>query len=226
MTAQTTTPAAGFTRTDAPTERIGAARPTTGPAYEPAPRPGYDRPAYDRPAYDTPTYDTGADRRDPYAFEIDNIARAPRLETGERPQVDAARLWTGGIATAVVAALIGLVGTLVARVLEQLVPHAGTVVAGNQQTILLCTLAAIGALAATGIAHLLLASTPRPLAYLGWIVGLVTVIAVVLPFLSGRPLTTALTQAVIHLVIGIAIGSLVSGAAAAASREYRRARSL
>jgi hypothetical protein len=218
MTTQTTTPAAGFTRTDAPTERIGAARPTTGPAYEPAPRPGYDRPAYDRPAYDTPTYDTGADRRDPYAFEIDNIARAPRLETGERPQVDAARLWTGGIATAVVAALIGLVGTLVARVLEQLVPHAGTVVAGNQQTILLCTLAAIGALAATGIAHLLLASTPRPLAYLGWIVGLATAVATVLPLTtSASPITGAAT-AIINLVIGLAIGSLVAGAAIAATR--------
>ena len=37
-------------------------------------------------------------------------------ETGHRRQpVDAARLWTGGLATAVVAALVALVGVLIAR---------------------------------------------------------------------------------------------------------------
>jgi hypothetical protein len=145
-----------------------------------------------------------------------------------KPGINVARLWSGGVATAVVAALIGLVGVLVARAVFQ-VAFAGSKEAGalgDYNTVLLCAGAAVAALAATGLAHLLLLGTPRPLSYLGWIIGLVTVIAVVLPFLSGRPLTTALTQAVIHLVIGIAIGSLVSGAAAAASREYRRARSL
>jgi hypothetical protein len=44
-------------------------------------------------------------------------------------------------------------------------------------TVLLATLAAIAALAATGIAHLPLVSTPRPMAYLGWIVGLATAAA-------------------------------------------------
>jgi hypothetical protein len=155
-----------------------------------------------------------APRRDPLAFEIDTISRAPRLETGERPEVDAARLWTGGVATAVVVALIGLVGTLIARVLEQLVPHAGTVVgaaADNQATILLCTLAAVAALAATGIAHLLLVSTPRPLAYLGWIVGLGTAVATVLPLTTAASPVTGAATAIIHLVIGLAIGSLVAG---------------
>jgi hypothetical protein len=143
-----------------------------------------------------------------------------------RPRINAARLWSGGVATAVVAALIGLVGVLVARAVFQ-VAFAGSKEAGalgDSNTVLLCVLAAVAALAATGLAHLLLLSTPRPLSYLGWIVGLVTVIAVVLPFLSGRPLPAALTQALIHLVIGMAIGSLVTGAAASASREYRQAR--
>ena len=71
-------------------------------------------------------------------------------------------------------------------------------------------------MAATGLAHLLLLGAPRPLAYLAWIVGLVTAVAAVLPFLSGRPLPEVLAQSIIHLVIGLAIGSLVLGAAASA----------
>ena len=84
------------------------------------------------------------------------------------------------------------------------------------------TMAALAAIAATGLAHLLVLSTPRPLAYLGWIIGLVTAAAVVTPFLSNRPTGIALAQALIYLVIGLAIGSLVPGAAASAMRSSRR----
>jgi hypothetical protein len=62
--------------------------------------------------------------------------------------------------------------------------------------------------------ELLLVATPRPLSYFGWIVGLATAAAAVLPILSADPLPVALAQSVIHLVIGLAIGSLVAGAAA------------
>jgi hypothetical protein len=141
-----------------------------------------------------------------------------------RPRVDAARLWSGGVATAVVAALIGFVGVLVVRAVFQVAlsgsREAGAL--GDSSTVVLCVLAAVAALAATGLAHLLLLGAPRPLAYLGWIVGLVTAIAALLPFLSGRPLPEAFAQAIIHLVIGMAVGSLVTGAAATASREVRR----
>ena len=79
----------------------------------------------------------------------------------------------------------------------------------------LCVSAALAALLATGLAQLLLIATPQPLAYFGWVVGLVTAAAVFLPLLAG--LTAAsVAEAVIHLVIGIAIGSLVSGSAASA----------
>jgi hypothetical protein len=139
---------------------------------------------------------------------------------GHRPRVDAVRLWSGGLATAVVAALIGLVGVLIVRALLRIGLYAPSSAGplGDSDTIVLCVTAALAALAATGLAHLLLLSTPRPLAYLGWIVGLVTTAAAVAPFLSGQPLPTKLAACVIHIVIGIAIGSLVSGAAAVASR--------
>ena len=155
----------------------------------------------------------------PGAFAIDNTVRTPRFDDEvERPQVDAARLWTGGLATAVVAALIGLVGVLVVQAVEHTVPHTGTLFAAGPATALLCVGAAIAALVATGLAHLLLVSTPRPLAYLGWIVGLATAAAAVLPLTAGLPLAAALAEGVLHLVIGLAIGSLVAGAAMAATR--------
>ena len=142
----------------------------------------------------------------------------------DRPPVDATRLWVGGLATALVAALIALVGVLVARALLRvpLFAPADAGAFGDQDTLLLCVLAAAAALVATGLAHLLLLGAPRPLAYFSWIVGLVTTAAVVVPFLGGAPLAVAFVQAVIHLVIGLAIGSLVSGAATSASRPARQ----
>ncbi len=136
------------------------------------------------------------------------------------PQINAAKLWSGGVATAIVAALIGLVGVLVVRVLLQAVPGArGLSDFDNSGAIFICSAAAVAALIATGLAQLLLLGTPRPLAYLGWIVGLLTAISVVWPFLSNRPILANVALAVIHLIIGLAIGSLVTGAAAAASRR-------
>jgi hypothetical protein len=136
------------------------------------------------------------------------------------PRINVARLWSAGIATAIVAALIGLVGVLVVRAVFKIAVYAPSEAGafGNSATVLLCVLSAVAALAATGLVHLLLLGTPSPLSYFGWIIGLLTVVAVVLPFLSGAPLVTAAATAVIHLVIGLAIGSLVSGAAASAIR--------
>ena len=140
------------------------------------------------------------------------------------PVLDATRLWTGGLATAAVAALVGLVGTLVARVLFHYAPvgTAATPALTTTNAGLLCLFAAVAALAATGVAHLLTVSTPDPLSYLGWIIGLSTAAAVVVPLLGGIPMAAAITLAVVNLVIGLAIGSLVVGATAAAYRPAAR----
>ena len=141
-----------------------------------------------------------------------------------RPVLDATRLWTGGLATAAVAALVALVGTLVIRVLVEYAPvgtsTAHAIAGGNAGV--LCLFAALAALAATGIAHLLVISTPDPLSYLGWIIGLSTAAAVVLPLLGTLPLVAALATAVVNLTIGLAIGSLVVDAAGAAFRPAAR----
>jgi hypothetical protein len=148
-------------------------------------------------------------------------------DTGRRPAgpaLDATRLWTGGLATAAVAALVGLVGTLVIRVLFEYAPvgTAATHAFTTSNAGLMCLFAAVAALAATGVAHLLIVSTPDPLSYLGWIIGLSTAAAVVLPLLGGIPMAAAISIAVVNLVIGLAIGSLVIGTAMSARRPAAR----
>ena len=141
-----------------------------------------------------------------------------------RTEVNVGRLWAGGVAAAVVAALIALVGLLVARALFQLAVLSPKKYGafGDDTTVQLCVIAAVAAILATAVAHLLLVSTPTPLSYFGWIVGLLTVAAVVVPFLSESSWPIKLAESVIHLVIGIAIGGLVSNAAVSASRLARR----
>jgi hypothetical protein len=143
-----------------------------------------------------------------------------RAPEPDRPRVDAGKLWPGGIATAVVAALVAIVGVLLCRWLFD-VPllsprHDGAY--GDVHTTDLVLAAAAAALLATGLAHLLLLSTPRPLTFLGWIIGLATVLAVLLPFSTTAPLDAKVATAAVDLVLGIAIGSLLSGVAARSIR--------
>ena len=141
---------------------------------------------------------------------------------GTRPQgrVDAGRLWSGGAATAVVAALVALVGVLVCRWLFNiplLAPEKDGAY-GDAHTTMVVLLAAAAALVATGLAHLLLLGTPRPLTFLTWIIGLATVLAVLLPFSTSAPLTAKIATGAVDLVLGVAIGSLISGVAARSVR--------
>lgn len=140
-----------------------------------------------------------------------------------RPAVDARQLWAGGIATAVVAALIAVVGVLASRWLFHvpiLAPRRDGAY-GDAHTTGLVLLSAAAAIVATALAHLLAMSTPRPTLFLGWIVGLVTVVAILLPFSTTAPLTAKIATAIISLVLGIAIGSLVTSVVDRAVRAGR-----
>jgi hypothetical protein len=134
--------------------------------------------------------------------------------------VDAGRLWTGGVATALVAALVALVGVLICRGLLDvpvLAPtEEGTL--GGTSTFRLVGLVALAALLATGLLHLLLLSTPRPLRFFSWIVALATAAAALAPFLTDADLDEKVATATIYLAIGISIGSLLSGVARSAMR--------
>jgi Family of unknown function (DUF6069) len=142
----------------------------------------------------------------------------PPQERGSTPDrtVDARQLWSGGAATAVVAALIALVGILVCRWLFNvplLAPRQDGAW-GDASTAGYAFAAAAAALAATAIMHLLLMATPRPLVFFNWIMALGTVVAVAYPFGTTAPLSQQVATAVINLVLGATIGSLLNGTAA------------
>jgi hypothetical protein len=138
-------------------------------------------------------------------------AARPRREATFSPT----RLWTGGVVTAVIAALLAVVGFLiVGNVLGQSVlgvkpggdPFAPSMVAYAFS-------GAVAALLATAVMHLLMLGTPRPFFYFGWIGGLCTVIAVLIPLVTTQHWDVKGATAAANLVLGIAITVLVQGTA-------------
>lgn len=142
----------------------------------------------------------------------------------ERPGIDAGRLWAGGIATAVVAALLAVVGLLIARGLFNVAVLApkGDGIWGDASTTTYAIIAALAALAATGLMHVLSLATPTPGQFFGWIMVLVTLIAVVLPLTLTVELSTKIATALINLVLGLAIATIVSNMAESARTLHRR----
>jgi len=125
------------------------------------------------------------------------------------------------VATAVVAGLIALVGILVCRWLFKvpiLSPQRDGAW-GDASTAGYVFASAAVALAATGMMHLLLLSTPYPRVFFGWIIGLATVVAVVYPFSTTAPVSQKVATALVNLVLGVAIGSLVGEVSRRAGRR-------
>ena len=106
--------------------------------------------------------------------------------------VNAGRLWAGGVATAVVAALAVLAGVLITRGvlgISVLAPKTANNF-GNSATAVYALLAAGAALLATALLHMLLLGTPRPFAFFAWITALADVIAAAAPFTQPAPLAS------------------------------------
>jgi hypothetical protein len=134
---------------------------------------------------------------------------------------DASRLWAGGAATALVAALVAIVGILIARGLADVAILApkGSGLWGNANTATYAIVSAVVALAATGLMHLLAVATPKPTVFFGWIMVLLTLIAVVLPLSLSVSLDTRIATALLNLIIGLTITLLVISTAGAALRR-------
>jgi len=137
---------------------------------------------------------------------------SPEPGPGSSRQVDARPLWSGGVATAVVAALTALVGILVCRWLFKIpiLSPRREGAWGNASTAGY-VFAVIGiTLVATALMHLLLLTTPYPRVFFGWIVGLATVVAVVFPFSTTAPTSQKIATGFVNLVLGVVIGSLIA----------------
>ena len=148
---------------------------------------------------------------------VTNVYRAP---TPPQPVLNAGRLWAGGFATAVVAALIAVVGILFGRGIfdiEVLAPK-GEGVWGDASTLWYAVAAGLAALVATGLVQVLILTTPRPMRFFGWVVALATVAAMLLPFITDGDRGPRFYTAGLNLVLGVAIGTLVSGVAKSALR--------
>jgi hypothetical protein len=135
-------------------------------------------------------------------------------------RVNSGQVWAGGLATAVIAALVAVVGVLISRWLLHvpiLAPsHEGAW--GSANTAYYALAAACIALAATALLNLLMIAAPEPTTFLSWILGLATLAGVVFPFSTSAPVSQKFATAIVNLVIGIAIWSLLLGVA---SRAYR-----
>ncbi|MGH3978411.1 MAG: DUF6069 family protein [Pseudonocardiaceae bacterium] len=127
-------------------------------------------------------------------------------------RVDVRKLWAGGAATALVAALVAFIALLIARGIfgiPVLAPSDAGLV-GDATTIGLCSLGAVGALLGTGLMNLLLLTTPQPRTFFGAIAGLATLALALQPFTTGSELATKIATALVYLVTGAVIIALIS----------------
>ncbi len=135
-------------------------------------------------------------------------ARGPRLDMGK---------FAGSVvATAVVAAIAGWLAAWVVDTVFRRFGHEWAN-GGNTPT-MYAIYGAVAALLAGLLWYLLLVGTPDPHRFFGWIVGLLTVAAVVLPLLVTVPFLDGLAAAIVHLLIGLPILAL-TGAFGASMRR-------
>ncbi|WP_052229654.1 DUF6069 family protein [Streptomyces sp. CT34] len=144
-------------------------------------------------------------------------------------RIDGGRLWAGGLATAVVAGLVAEVGILVARGLLHLAVFApmGDGLWGDANTTTYAVGAGVVALAATGLLHFLVGTTPSGTTFFGWIMGLLTVLAVAIPLKVIGTSTETIATTVLNALIGLVITTLLIGAGGGARTwvrtQYRQA---
>ena len=136
-------------------------------------------------------------------------------------RLDAGRLWAGGLATALVAALVAVTGIVVARGLLDVPVLApkGDGVWGDAATATYALAAGCVAVVATALLQALALTTPRYGRFFTWIMGLATVIATTLPLGLPTALASRVTTAVLNLVIGVAITSTLIAVARTSVRR-------
>jgi hypothetical protein len=140
------------------------------------------------------------------------------------PQIDAGRLWAAGAATAVVAALVSTVGILIARGLLHVAIFApkGDGVWGNANTITYAIGSGALALIATGVLHFLLQTTPQATVFFGWIMVLLTAVAVVIPLTAIGANPEMFATTVLDLLLGLITTTLLINAAGGARARVGR----
>ena len=142
---------------------------------------------------------------------------AQPIQPSRHPTIDAARLWAGAAATALVAGLVALVAMMVFDVGFNITPVTPVWVLGDGRDWSLyaqfAVTGAVAALVAAGLLHLLLLGAPKPLVFFGWVVALVTIAAAVSPFGQNAELSEQIATAVIAGCIGLVTGTSLGAVA-------------
>ena len=142
--------------------------------------------------------------------------------SSQGPQVNFGKLWAGGFGAAIVVALVIIVGILLVRGIlgYALLAPAGDGTYGNIGTTAYAIGGAAVALLGTALLTVLLLFMPNPLTLFQWIVALCTAVAVLLPFTLTADHSAQIATAVINLIAGFALLTVL-GSAARASIQGR-----
>ncbi|WP_402468875.1 hypothetical protein [Isoptericola aurantiacus] len=128
----------------------------------------------------------------------------------QRAQLDVGRYWAGAAATVLVCALLGFAASVIFDEVFDIGLYAPDAL-GTGDDVSWAGAGALFALIAAVVLQLLVVVAPRARMFFGWLVALTTVILAVLPF-TGDPDPLAGTMtALVWLVLGIAVYSMLSG---------------
>ncbi len=167
-----------------------------------------------------PRYDPAHDPRVVLPYEHERAGTVPTGEPadtwdapvpapGENLRLDTGRFWAGAAATVLVCALIGLAAAVILEQVFGLELHSPGLF-GDSTTASWTVAGALYALLAAVVLQVLVLAAPRPSMFFGWLVGLLTVILAVSPFTGSADPVAGVVTAVVWLVLGLAVWSMLS----------------
>ncbi|GAA4713895.1 hypothetical protein APR04_004192 [Promicromonospora umidemergens] len=144
----------------------------------------------------------------------DGAAVQPVTSGTENPRLglEVGRFWAGALATTLVAALIGVAAHFILEAVLNLDVRAQADLFGTGSELLGWVVAGVlFALAAAAVLYLLVMSTPRPRSFFGWVVTIGTVVLAAAPFAGQFELVPSILAAIVWIIIGSAVWSLLTG---------------
>lgn len=151
-------------------------------------------------------------------YAANSYQSTPQAAGNQR--IDQPRFWVGAVLTSTVAALAGVIGLVIAQGLLRVdLSSSG---GANLHIGTYAALVGLLTMLAAGLFAGLIAIAPRPTVYFGAITGLVTALAVLLPFTGAASPTAHVALGAINLVVGVLIMTLVPLAAVTAARLQAR----
>lgn len=145
----------------------------------------------------------------PGIFPPTAAAAPPPQPSG--PTIDNGRYWAGVVATAMVAALVGVVGVIILDQIFEIDLIVKDVFGTDSVGAAYVVGGVLAAVVAGALLQLLVLSTPKPRAFFGWLMFLGIVVAAVIPFTWTDSTESAAWSGFVNLLVGIAIWSLLTG---------------